>query len=93
MVSAKVIEDSSDNSFWGGGSSSGKRGMLFAFMAMMLAGVGMAVWIGAAWFFTVEGIGSQYAGQALIGGTSGLAVCGLMFKFARTHDADEGFGF
>lgn len=73
MVSASVIE-SNDDGFWGGSDSSSKRPMLFTFMAVMLAGVGMAVWIGAAWYFNVDGISSMYPGQALVGGTSGLAV-------------------
>lgn len=91
MVSAKVI-DERDDGFWGGSGSSSKRPLLFAFIAVMLAGVGMAVWVGAAWYFNSESVGSKYPGQALIGGTTGLAVCGLLFKFSRTHE-DDGFGF
>jgi hypothetical protein len=81
MVSANVI-NTSDDGFWGSSDGSSKRPMLFTFMAVMLAGVGMAVWIGAAWYFNVDGISSTYPGQTLVGGTAGLAVWYIWGRFS-----------
>lgn len=72
-MSAKVIEDSNDSLWAGEDSSSAKRGLLFFMMAVLLSGVGMALWWSAAWYFFEETMTNKFPGTALLAGSAGIA--------------------
>lgn len=73
LVSAAVIETEDKGSWDPSSASSGKRGVLFFFLFIMMGGVGMAVWIGAKWYFSVDTVSSTYPGTALCAGTAAVA--------------------
>lgn len=89
-MSAQSIENDNDG-LWGSGSS-GNRGILFSFFAILIGGVGMAVWIGAQWYFSKDGLATTWPGQALLLGSVGLSASGMLFKFGRRRNEDD-FGF
>lgn len=99
-VSKSVISsDDQNDAVWadpGSMSTGTKRAILFGIMAVIMGGIGLAVFI-----FALDRKGSQgstpfidvYPKLALLVGTIMIAVSGLLFKFGRTRKEDDGFGF